>query len=103
MDGIHLNWVDRIPLDLYLALALAIGSCVLMLGIDATGVYFVPAAIFLAILLALAVLLVMSVLMTLSTRFKSGAFWKNTIVYRCLCLLFRMGRGLKAVSYTHLA
>lgn len=100
VEGIHLNWVDRIPLDLYLALALAIGSCVLMLGIDATGVDFVPAAILLAILLALAVLLVMSVLMTLSTRFKSGAFWKNTIVYRCLCLLFRMGKGLKdGLSY----
>ena len=100
VEGIHLNWVDRIPLDLYLALALAIGSCVLMLGIDATGVDFVPAAILLTILLALAVLLVMSVLMTLSTRFKSGAFWKNTLVYRCLCLLFRMGKGLKdGLSY----
>lgn len=100
VEGIHLNWVDRIPLDLYLALALAIGSCVLMLGIDATGVDFVPAAILLAILLALAVLLVMSVLMTLSTRFKSGAFWKNTLVYRCLRLLFRMGKGLKdGLSY----
>ncbi len=100
VEGIHLNWVDRIPLDLYLALALAIGSCVLMLGIDATGVDFVPAVILLAILLALAVLLVMSVLMTLSTRFKSGAFWKNTLVYRCLCLLSRMGKGLKdGLSY----
>lgn len=100
VEGIHLNWVDRIPLDLYLTLALAIGSCVLMLGIDATGVDFVPAAILLTILLALAVLLVMSVLMTLSTRFKSGAFWKNTLVYRCLCLLFRMGKGLKdGLSY----
>lgn len=100
VEGIHLNWVDRIPLDLYLALALAIGSCVLMLGVDATGVDFVPAVILLAILLALAVLLVMSVLMTLSTRFKSGAFWKNTLVYRCLCLLSRMGKGLKdGLSY----
>mgnify|MGYP003286917352 FL=1 len=100
VEGIHLNWVDRIPLDLYLALALAIGSCDLMLGINATGVDFVPAAILLTILLALAVLLVMSVLMTLSTRFKSGAFWKNTLVYRCLCLLSRMGKGLKdGLSY----
>ena len=100
VEGIHLNWVDKIPLDLYLAFALAIGSCALMLGIDATGVDFVPAVILLAILLALAVLLVMSVLMTLATRFKSGAFWKNTLVYRCLCLLFRLGKGLKdGLSY----
>lgn len=25
VEGIHLNWVDKIPLDLYLALALAVG------------------------------------------------------------------------------
>ena len=100
VEGIHLNWVDKIPLDLYLALALAIGSFGLMLGINATGVDFVPAAILLAILLALAVLLVMSVLMTLSTRFKSGAFWKNTVIYFCLRLLLRMLKAIKnGISY----
>ena len=94
MEGIHLNWVDKIPLDLYLALALAVGSCALMLGIDVTGVDFVPAVILLAILLALAVLLVMGVLMTLATRFKSGAFWKNTIIFYILRFLARTLRAI---------
>lgn len=100
VEGIHLNWVDKIPLDLYLALALAVGSCALMLGIDATGVDFVPAVILLAILLALAVLLVMSVLMTLATRFKSGAFWKNTIIFYILRFLARTLRAIgTGISY----
>lgn len=100
VEGIHLNWVDKIPLDLYLALALGIGSCVLMLGIDATSVDFAPAVILLAILLALAVLLVMSVLMTLSTRFKSGAFWKNTIIFYILRFLARTLRAIgTGISY----
>ena len=100
VEGIHLNWVDKIPLDLYLALALAVGSCALMLGIDVTGVDFVPAVILLAILLALAVLLVMSVLMTLATRFKSGAFWKNTIIFYILRFLARTLRAIgTGISY----
>ena len=100
VEGIHLNWVDKIPLDLYLALALAVGSCALMLGIDVTGVDFVPAVILLAILLALAVLLVMGVLMTLATRFKSGAFWKNTIIFYILRFLARTLRAIgTGISY----
>lgn len=100
VEGIHLNWVDKIPLDLYLALALGIGSCVLMLGIDATSVDFAPAVILLAILLTLAALLVMSVLMTLSTRFKSGAFWKNTIIFYILRFLARTLRAIgTGISY----
>lgn len=71
-----------------------------MLGIDATGVDFVPAVILLAILLALAVLLVMSVLMTLATRFKSGAFWKNTIILLYLRFLARTLRAIgTGISY----
>lgn len=98
--GIHLNWVDRIPLDLYLALAIVPGGCLFAIGVDLTNASLAISIFVFAVLLAFAVLLVMSVLMTLSTRFKSGAFWKNTIVYRCLCLLFRMGKGLKdGLSY----
>ena len=98
--GIHLNWVDNIPLDLYLVLAVAAGGCFFAAGVDLTNSSIAIAIFVVAVLLVFAVLLVMSVLMTLSTRFKSGAFWKNTIVYRCLCLLFRMGKGLKdGLSY----
>lgn len=100
VEGIHLNWVDRIPLDLYLVLAFTAGACLLAFGVDLTNSSIAIAIFVIAVLLVFAVLLVMSVLMTLSTRFKSGAFWKNTLVYRCLRLLFRMGKGLKdGLSY----
>ncbi len=100
VEGIHLNWVDNIPLDLYLVLAVAAGGCIFAAGIELTNASIAIAVFVVAVLLVFAVLLVMSVFMTLATRFKSGAFWKNTLVYRCLCLLFRMGKGLKdGLSY----
>lgn len=100
VEGIHLNWVDNIPLDLYLVLAVAAGGCIFAAGIELTNASIAIAVFVVAVLLVFAVLLIMSVFMTLATRFKSGAFWKNTIVYRCVCLLFRMGKGLKdGLSY----
>lgn len=100
VEGIHLNWVDKIPLDLYLVLAVAAGGCIFAAGIELTNASIAIAVFVVAVLLVFAVLLIMSVFMTLATRFKSGAFWKNTIVYRCVCLLFRMGKGLKdGLSY----
>lgn len=97
--GIHLNWVDNIPLDLYLVLAVAAGGCFFAAGVDLTNSSIAIAIFVVAVLLVFAVLLVMSVLMTLSTRFKSGAFWKNTIVYRCLVPAFPHGKGSQRRSF----
>ena len=100
VPGIHLNWVDKIPLDLYLVLAVAAGGCIFAAGIELTNSSIAITIFVAAVLLVFVVLLVMSLFMTLATRFKSGAFWKNTIIYRLLCLLARMGTGLKnGVSY----
>ena len=92
--GIHLNWVDRIPLDLYLVLVIAAGGCLLALGVDLTNSSIAIAIFVVAVLLVFAVLLIMSVFMTLATRFKSGAFWKNTIIFRILRVLARMLRSM---------
>ena len=100
IPGIHLNWVDKIPLDLYLVLAVAAGGCIFAIGIELSSWSIAVAVFMAAVLLVFAALLLMSVFMTLATRFKSGAFWKNTIVYRLLCLLSRMWTGLKnGLSY----
>ena len=88
--GIHLNWVDRIPLDLYLALAIAAGGCLFAIGVDLTNASLAISIFVIAVLLVFAVLLIMSVFMTLATRFKSGAFWKNTIIFHILRFLARM-------------
>ena len=105
VEGIHLNWVDKIPLDLYLVVAILLGAGLFALGIDLSGASWWFMIVLIALLGAALVLLAVSVLMTLSTRFKSGAFWKNTVIYFCLRLLLRMLKAIKAgVSYcaTHL-
>ena len=100
VEGIHLNWVDKIPLDLYLVVAILLGAGLFTLGIDLSGASWWFMIVLIALLGAALVLLAVSVLMTLSTRFKSGAFWKNTVIYFCLRLLLRMLKAIKAgVSY----
>ena len=100
VEGIHLNWVDKIPLDLYLVCAFACGAGLFSIAVTLSNSSIAITAFVVAVLLVFAVLLVMNVFMTLATRFKSGAFWKNTIVYRLLRLLVRMGVGLKnGLSY----
>ena len=100
VEGISLNWVDKIPLDLYLA-AMALAICaVAACGIDATSIGGAAAVVLVGIALACGVLLILGVFMTLSTRFKSGAFWKNTIVYRALLFCGRIFKSLgRGVSY----
>ena len=100
VPGIHLNWVDRIPLDLYLVLAVAAGGCIFAAGIELTNASIAIAVFVVAVLLVFAVLLIMSVFMTLTTRFKSGAFWKNTIIFYILRFLARTLRAIgTGISY----
>ena len=100
VTGIHLNWVDRIPLDLYLVLAVAAGACIFAVGVDLTNASIAVSIFVVAVLLIFAVLLVMSVFMTLATRFKSGAFWKNAIICYILRFLARMLRAIgTGISY----
>ena len=100
VEGIHLNWVDKIPLDLYLVLAVAAGGCIFAAGIELTNASIAIAVFVVAVLLVFAVLLIMSVFMTLATRFKSGAFWKNTIIFYILRFLARTLRAIgTGISY----
>ena len=100
VEGIHLNWVDNIPLDLYLVLAVAAGGCIFAAGIELTNASIAIAVFVVAVLLVFAVLLIMSVFMTLATRFKSGAFWKNTIIFYILRFLARTLRAIgTGISY----
>lgn len=88
VGGIHLNWVDRIPLDLYLTAMgfVIVFVCALWVEAIDNSAWYLGA---LASLIALAVLmpLVMSILMTIATRFKAGDWWRNTVIYH-ICRLF---------------
>ena len=81
-EGISLNWQDRIPLDLYLLLAMG------LLGLATTPAMSVNggpmaleiASLCLTIFLCAAVSL--AALLTLAARFKRGKWWRNTLCWR---------------------
>ena len=85
-DDIHLTWLDRIPLDVYLTAALF----VFMVGTDAWD----AERIFLCkiVLIAMAALLVSS----LAARYKARTLWTNTLLCRLWLLLRRHVGGFLA-------
>ncbi len=78
-EGIHLTWLDRIPLDVYLCAALFLYA----LYTDSYDAEMSFLAWF--FLFAMAALLVPS----LAARYKSGTLWSNTILYRLWALARR--------------
>ena len=78
-DGLHLTWLDRIPLDLYLTA----GFFVFMIGMESYDgeTEFICQVI----VLGMAALLVPS----LAARYKAGTLWRNTIIFRVWQLLRR--------------
>ncbi len=112
-EGIHLHWIDRIPLDLYLALLLlALMGTVLLFSRVADSVTIgaytsrpayddalaVAVVLFCGGMYVLWLLLCLSVPVTFAARLKAGQWWRNTVTYRVLSLLWRflkwLGRGI---------
>lgn len=98
-EGITPNALDRLPTDLYLALAVGIGigaTALLVWSVDsltfsanlALG-WLIPAGLAVLMLASLA----LGVLLGIAVRIKLKTLFKNTLVWRILCLL---GRGLCA-------
>ena len=88
VEGIHLNWIDRIPFDLYLLfilLACVFGAIIL----DEFSFSLMKAAAVLAVMSPLALLLLMSLVMTFAARAKAGQWWKNTLIFRIIKLIGR--------------
>ena len=89
------NYLDRMPFDLWLVLAVFGGmGCIAPL----TDWYawqepILWGALWTVCLLGL-FLLLLATLLTFATRVKLGNWWRNTIVYKTLRLLWRMVRGL---------
>lgn len=91
VEGIHLNWADRIPLDLYWGalgfLVMVAVVCVLDLSYSIYNIFYMllfAAMIFVVIMLAMAALL------SFATRAKYGKWWQNTIIYRVFKLVFKV-------------
>lgn len=94
-EGIHLNWFDRIPLDvltlLYL-LPLLFGVRLLNLISfpSDTGSMLVLQAALVAAYLICGLLLLLSYASTLASRIKAGTWYQNTVIWRVLRFLWRV-------------
>ena len=93
-EGIVLSWADRIPLDLYLALLAALGVCIaqpLQESLFSSAAGYVSYGLFAGLF---CLLLALALLLSFAVRAKAGAWWRNTIVFRVLRLLWHLLRSL---------
>ena len=106
VEGVVPGWQERIPFDLYLAAVGAGAFALICLFVEcfdygSTGDLPILAAGALGCLTALAVL-ALAAWMTLCARVKLGKWWRNTVTFRTLCLLWRVlkrsGRLLHAAG-----
>lgn len=107
VEGIHLNWVDRIPFDLYLAVLTAgfIGSAALFAELFSYGTFMLWQLAAGGAVILLWAFLLLSPILSFATRAKAGKWWKNTVIYFALYLLWKalrwVGHGIRFVC-THL-
>lgn len=94
-DEVVLNAQDKIPFDLY-----TLGIAVLVYGLlnintsvpftlSTYQQYFLQGALGI-----MALLLMLALLLTLATRVKAGRWWRNTVIYRVLKLVFKVLRAV---------
>ena len=91
-EGISLNWQDRIPLDLYLGMAISLFCVALIPGVfgnDAPAALQI-ATLCLTILSCAAIALATS--LTMATRFKKGKWWRNTLCWKLFRWCVRIWR-----------
>lgn len=85
------NWLDRVPLDLFLVAAFFLGALNVFMVADLNAGGWVQIALILLLCLPL-LLLALATLMTLATRLKLGRLWENTVCWRLGRWLLRLCR-----------
>ena len=97
----RLNLIDRIPLDIYAA-AVALADFFLIFVVGDRMVNSVPNGytaimqyVFLGVfVLCVAFGLILALLLSFATRVKCGKWWRNTVIYRVLRLVWRAVRAV---------
>ncbi len=90
VEGIHLNWADRIPFDLYLAVFAAAGVLSIYAAVDLNGSYSEALSIATGLLLfAVWPLMALAPILSFAARAKAGGWWRNTVIFRVLRLVKR--------------
>ena len=98
-EGIHLNWFDRIPLDLLTVLytlPFALGLDLIdaiSYQVSSSYLPLLQVVLYAAVLVLYLVMLV-TYASTLAARIKAGGWYKNTLIWRILMLLRRLCRWL---------
>lgn len=99
-EGIHLNWADKIPLDLYWG-ALAFIAIMLVLILDSGigwsyGWHSIVGIICAGVVIFAVIMLGMAAVLSFASRAKYGKWWKNTVIYmilnlirKCIIMLFK--------------
>lgn len=101
----RLNMVDRIPLDIYAAAVIIIDLFLAESYFENRfGIYVrynaynylmeIQAALFLLAVVCFAFGLVLALLLSFATRVKCGKWWRNTVIYRILRLIWRVVKAV---------
>lgn len=97
VDEIYLEPQDKIPLDIFAA-ADGFVICLLMIFISEVFLYGNNSPIFtlsaIAFGLFICVFFALSFILTFATRIKAGKWWRNTLIFKCLHLIYRICRKL---------
>lgn len=100
VEGIRLNWVDRIPFDLYLAILVGL-FCGSVAFWDAFSYNSTVRLILAAALGLVWAFLWLSPVLSFAARAKAGNWWRNTVLFYVLRFLWRvlrkLGRGARYV------
>ena len=94
-EGITLNPLDKVPLDLYGAFALTVISMLIFavfMITQTTVINVILACVAMVAGLVSIELMALSLLLTFATRVKYGKWWRNTLVFKILFLVFRILR-----------
>ena len=99
IEGIHLNWFNRIPFDLLTAAIVGICMLIVLFTYEVTfSVYHTENQILYIALCAVAgfwlVIFVMGLLMSFAARTKTGKWWHNTILWKISSFICRMVRNV---------
>ncbi len=101
-SSIQLNFLDRIPLDICLAVAAVIAGVFLI--IFDTVHYFEGLEIYIFLFVSCTVLyfVALTLLLTSATRIKTHAFWKNTLVYKVGSFSFKCLKACASFLFFHI-
>ena len=93
-DGIYLEPQDKIPLDLFGAASVIFcGFCTYLAILVVRDYGAANILISIAILIAtflVCLLVMLALILTLATRIKYGKWWKNTVVFKVIHLIYRV-------------